>query len=87
MLNSTRARPHPRWILAALLAGLGLGVACKDGSSNSPRVEGSGACPGALPRSGRSCPRGQADFCVYRGGSKGDHVCTCGKNGWRCAKK
>ena len=88
MPRSTHARPLPRLILAALLAGLGLGVACKDGGSNSPgSVEGSGACPGALPRNGASCPRGQADFCVYRGGGKGDHVCTCGKGGWRCSKK
>lgn len=92
MPRSNHARPLPRWILAALLGGLGLGlgVACKDsgGGSNSPAsVEGSGACPGALPRNGGSCPRGEADFCVYRGGGAGDHVCTCGKSGWRCAKK
>jgi len=88
MLRSNRARPLSRWIFAALLGGLGLGLACKDGGSNSPAsVEGSGSCPSALPRNGGSCPRGEADFCVYRGGSKGDHVCTCGKSGWRCAKK
>jgi len=100
MPRSNHARPLPRWILAALLGGLGLGVACKDRSSgssggggsgsgsNSPAsVEGSASCPGALPRNGGSCPRGEADFCVYRGGGAGDHVCTCGKSGWRCAKK
>jgi hypothetical protein len=86
MPRSLRPRTLPRWILAALLAGLGTGVACKDGGSNSPGG-GGGACPGALPRNGASCPRGEADFCVYRGGGKGDHVCTCGKGGWRCAKK
>lgn len=89
MPRSNHARPLSRWILIALLGGLGLGVACKDGGgSNSPAsVEGSGSCPGALPRNGGSCPRGEADFCVYRGGGSGDHVCTCGKSGWRCAKK
>lgn len=85
MRRSNHARPLSCWILAALLGGLGLGVACKDGGSNSPG--GGGGCPGALPRNGKSCPRGEADFCVYRGGSDGDHVCTCGKSGWGCAKK
>jgi len=88
MPASIRVRPPSPWILAALLAGLGLGVACKDGGgSNSPAsVQGSG-CPQSLPRNGAACPRGAVDFCVYRGGGAGDHACTCGKGGWRCAKK
>jgi hypothetical protein len=77
-------------LLVSLLLGLGLGVACKDtgGGSQAPQsVEGSPSCPRALPRNGASCPRGEADFCIYRGGSQGDHVCACGRNGWGCAKK
>jgi hypothetical protein len=72
----------------ALLAGLGLGVACKSGGgSNSPTsVEGSASCPRSVPRNGASCPRGETDFCVYRAPA-GDHVCSCGKGNWRCAKK
>jgi len=88
-MPTTRVRLRPRWILAGLLAGLGFGVSCKDsGGSNSPQsVEGSASCPGSRPRNGASCPRGETDFCVYRGGGSGDHVCTCGKGSWRCAKK
>lgn len=77
-------------LLVSLLLGLGLGVSCKDGGggSQSPQsVEGSAACPRSLPRSGAACPRGETDFCVYRGGSKGDHVCSCGRGKWTCAKK
>ena len=79
----------PRLVAACLLAGLGLGVACKDsgGGSNTPEsVEGSADCPRSRPRNGASCPRGATDFCVYRSG-KGDHVCACGKGNWRCAAK
>ena len=84
----SRHAPRLSHILAAcLLTGLGLGVACKSGGSNSPdSVEGSASCPRSKPRNGASCPRGATDFCVYRGGS-GDHVCACGKGNWRCSAK
>ncbi|MCB9568361.1 MAG: hypothetical protein H6710_14315 [Myxococcales bacterium] len=80
----------PALVFAGLL-GLGLGASCKSssgGGSSSPgatSVQGSPACPRSVPRSGTSCPRGQVDFCVYRGGGP-DQVCTCGKS-WTCAKK
>ncbi len=89
---SRRASRRSRTPLAlALLAGLGLGVACKTtgsggASHNATSVEGSPSCPRSVPRSGGSCPRGETDFCVYRGPA-GDHVCTCGRGSWRCAKK
>jgi hypothetical protein len=83
-------RSLSRSLLAlGIFAGLSLGLACDKGGSNSPggsSVEGSGSCPGSLPRNGASCPRGETDFCVYRS-SAGDHVCSCGKGNWRCAKK
>lgn len=87
-------RAAPRPLLHSLLAlgifigiSAGLGLACDNKGSNNPgSVEGSGSCPGSLPRSGASCPRGETDFCVYRS-SAGDHVCSCGKGNWRCAKK
>ncbi len=89
MPRRAATRPLTRSLLAlGILAGLGLGLACDKGGSNSPgsSVEGSSSCPGSLPRNGASCPRGETDFCVYRS-SAGDHVCSCGKGNWRCAKK
>ncbi|MBK7829008.1 hypothetical protein [Nannocystis sp.] len=69
-----------------LLAGLGLGLACNTSGSQNPGSASGGGCPGAKPRNGASCPRGESDFCVYRSGA-GDHVCACGSGHWRCAKK
>ena len=82
------ARPLSRSLLALTLrAGLGLGLACDKAGSNSPGSSSGGdGCPGSLPRNGASCPRGESVFCVYRGNA-GDHVCSCGKGNWRCAKK
>ncbi len=77
----------PHLVAACLLAGLGLGLACKSGGTHNPEsVEGSADCPRSRPRNGASCPRGATDFCVYRS-SGGDHVCACGKGNWRCAAK
>lgn len=75
------------FIFAGLL-GLGIG-ACKGGGSNNPgtvtAIQGSRACPQQVPKNGRSCPRGQVDFCIYRT-TGGDFACTCGKS-WTCAAK
>lgn len=80
-----------RWfgVTAALLLGLSLGVACKDGGSNSPGSSGGGgSCPSDVPRSGSRCQRGEGAFCVYRTGGGGDFLCACGSNGkWGCGKK
>lgn len=73
-------------LMAGLLAGLGLGLACDKGGSSSPGSVGGDGCPNSLPRNGASCPRGESVFCTYRSGA-GDHVCACGKGNWRCAKK
>jgi hypothetical protein len=77
-----------RWfgMSAALLLGVLLGVACKDGGTSSPGG-GGGSCPGSVPRSGSSCPRGEGAFCTYEGGGH-KHLCACGSNGkWGCASK
>lgn len=74
---------------AALLVGVCAG-ACKDGGSRSPgqatSVEGGSSCPPSVPRRGSSCPRGEAEFCVYRTGD-GDFLCSCGGGKWGCGKK
>lgn len=81
-----------RWfgVAAALVLGLSLGAACKDGGSSSPGSSGGGggSCPAAVPRKGSSCQRGEGAFCVYRNTGKGDFLCSCGSNGkWGCGKK
>lgn len=81
-----------RWfgVAAALVMGLSLGAACKDGGSSSPGSSGGGggSCPGAVPRHGSRCQRGEGAFCVYRTGGGGDFLCACGSNGkWGCGKK
>ena len=86
-------RPTPALFAALLGLGLLLGLACDKGGggSQSPgdirAVEGPSYCPrSAVPKSGASCPRGNADFCVYRTTTT-DYVCACSSKGWSCAPK
>lgn len=87
---SSTARPLA--LAFACLLGLGLGLACKSGGggSNAPgqvtAVEGGPACPRSVPAKGAPCPRGEAEFCVYRT-TGGDFACACGGGKWGCGSK
>ncbi len=74
---SSTARPLA--LAFACLLGLGLGLACKSGGgSNAPgqvtAVEGGPACPRSVPAKGAPCPRGEAEFCVYRTTGETDYM-------------